>query len=332
MLISGAMLQGRYRIIRPIGGGGQALVYLAEDLNLGGRRAVRELMSYPLATPQEQQEAYDQFQREARILARLNHPNLVWVWDHFHVGGNAYLVMDYIDGQTLQEIMEQTSGFLPEAAVLRWAGQLCDVLDYLHRQHPPVIFRDLKPSNVMLDQNDTIKLIDFGIARTYKVGKKKDTVAMGSENYAPPEQWGKAQTDARSDIYALGATMYHLLTRTPPPLCFMPAPLPPPCSLNARISTGVERIILKAMALNPGQRYQSAQEMKQALFGSPAAPTTTSLRPATVTCPRCGWVNDRDEIYCQRCAHQLSDNRKCPYCNNSVPMKARYCTKCGGKL
>ncbi|MBL7066194.1 MAG: serine/threonine protein kinase [Anaerolineae bacterium] len=283
MLIPGTLLQNRYRIIRQIGGGGQALVYLAEDTNLGSLRAIKELTPDLNASPQEQQAAYDQFEREARILIELNHPNLVWVWDHFRVGGNAYLVMDYIDGQTLQEIMDHSLRFLPEAAVLRWAGQLCDVLDYLHRQPPPIIFRDLKPSNVMLDRSDTVKLIDFGIVRFFQPGKKTDTLKMGTMGYAPPEQYaGKGQTDARSDIYSLGATLHHLLTKRDPtqhpPFSFNTAP---PRSLNPAVSPHVEAAITKALAYDRVHRFQSAQEMKRALMGAPVpTPTVTIPRPA----------------------------------------------------
>ena len=282
MLIPGTVLQGRYRIIRQIGGGGQALVYLAEDTNLGGSRAIKELTPDLNASPQEQQAAYDQFQREAFILAMLSHPNLVQVWGHFHVGDKAYLVMDYIDGLTLQEIMDQSLRFLPEAAVLRWAGQLCDVLDYLHRQRPPVIFRDLKPSNVMLDRSDTVKLIDFGIVRLFQPGKKTDTLRMGTMGYAPPEQYkGKGQTDARSDIYSLGALLHQLLTRRDPtqhpPFSFNTAP---PRSLNPAVSPHVEAAITKALAYDRVHRFQSAQEMKRALRGAPRA------SPSTVTTPR----------------------------------------------
>ena len=283
MLIPGTVIQGRYRIIRQIGGGGQALVYLAEDTNRGGLRAIKELTPDPNASPQEQQAAYDQFQREAYILAMLNHPNLVQVWGHFRVGDNAYLVMDYIDGLTLQEIIDQASGFLPEAAVLRWAGQLCDVLDYLHGQHPPIIFRDLKPSNVMLDRSDTVKLIDFGIARLFKPGKKTDTLRMGTMGYAPPEQYeGQGQTDARSDIYSLGAMLHHLLTKRDPtqypPFSFNTVPSR---SLNPAVSPHVEAAITKALAYDRVHRFQSASEMKRALAGAPApTPTVTIPRPA----------------------------------------------------
>jgi formylglycine-generating enzyme required for sulfatase activity len=281
MLASGTMLQGRYRIIRQIGGGGQALVYLAEDTNRGGLRAIKELIHDPNASPQERQAAYDQFEREAQILFMLNHPNLVQVWGHFRVGDKAYLVMDYIDGQTLQGIVDQTAGFLPEAAVLRWAGQLCDVLDYLHGQRPPVIFRDLKPSNVMLDRSDTVKLIDFGIVRLFKPGKKTDTLRMGTMGYAPPEQYeGKGQTDARSDIYSLGATLHQLLTKRDPtqhtPFSFDTAP---PHSLNPTVSPHVEAAITKALAYDCVHRFQSASEMKQALMGAVRAPTPTATIP-----------------------------------------------------
>ncbi|MDH7487096.1 MAG: bifunctional serine/threonine-protein kinase/formylglycine-generating enzyme family protein [Anaerolineae bacterium] len=286
MLISGMILQHRYRIIRQIGGGGQALVYLAEDTNLGSLRAIKELTPDPAATPQERQAAYDQFQREARILAGLNHPHLARVWDHFREGGNAYLVMDYIDGQTLEKIMEQAAGFLPEAAVLRWAGQLCDVLDYLHRQQPPIIFRDLKPSNVMLDKDDEIKLIDFGIARWFDPAKKTDTLKMGTAGYAPLEQYvGRGQTDARSDIYALGATLYHLLTGHEPEVAparvlpGQPDALRPARAHNPRISLASEAALTKATAVDPAQRFQSAPEMKRALLERAQPRRGQGLRP-----------------------------------------------------
>ena len=283
MLIPGTVLQGRYRIIRQIGGGGQALVYLAEDTNLGDLRAIKELTPDANASPQEQQAAYDQFEREARILIELNHPHLVYVWEHSRVGDNAYLVMDYIDGQTLQEIMEQSLRFLPEAAVLRWAGQLCDVLDYLHRQQPPIIFRDLKPSNVMLDRSDTVKLIDFGIVRLFQPGKKTDTLKMGTMGYAPPEQYaGKGQTDTRSDVYSLGATLHQLFTKRDPtqhpPFSFDTAP---PRSLNPAISPHVEAAITKALAYDRVHRFQSVREMKRALMGAPA-PTSKVTIPRPV--------------------------------------------------
>ena len=292
MLIPGTVLQSRYRIIRQIGGGGQALVYLAEDTNLGDLRAIKELTHDPNASPQDRQAAYDQFQREARVLARLNHPNLARVWDHFRVGDNAYLIMDYVDGQTLEEIVDQTSGFLPEAAVQRWAGQLCDVLDYLHGQRPPVIFRDLKPANVMLDRSDTVKLIDFGIVRFFKPGKKTDTLRMGTMGYAPPEQYeGQGQTDARSDIYSLGALLHHLLTKRDPtqhpPFSF---PSAPPRSLNPAVSPHVEAAVTKALAYDRVQRFQSASEMKRALTGAVRAPTPTTTIPPPAARP---WIELR---------------------------------------
>jgi len=190
--------------------------------------------------------------------------------------------------------------------VLDWMIPVCQVLDYLHQQQPPIIFRDLKPSNIMLSDAGVIKLIDFGIARTYKVGKKKDTVAMGSENYAPPEQWGKGQTDARSDIYALGATMYHLLTGTPPLPWFTPTPLPPPCSLNPAISPDTEQVILTAMTAAQPNRYQTAREMEAAL--------TSCLASLGI---------DRDGT---------RGLTTCPSCNHSNRQEARFCGYCGAHL
>ena len=296
----GVMLQNRYRVIRQLGGGGQALVFLVDDLNLGVVRAVKELLPDPAATQQERLAAYDQFRVEARILADLNHPNLARVWDHFRVGDTAYLVMDFVNGQTLEEILAGSQGFVPEAAVLRWAGQLCDVLDYLHRQKPPIIFRDLKPSNVMLDRDDTIKLIDFGIARYFKAGQAMDTVNMGTPGYAPLEQHGGGQTDARSDVYALGATLYHLLTGHEPvsaPARVIPGqpdPLRPARVYNSGITPSTEAVLARALAVDSSQRFQHALEMKGALFGAPKAPArspvVTVRQPAVKQRKASPWV------------------------------------------
>ena len=305
------ILQSKYRVLRVIGGGGMAFVYQVEEIRppTGQIWALKEFRPTS-GTPEEQAEARRQFRQEAEILARLDHPNLPKVVDHFDVSDRSYLVMEFIEGQSLEKCLETTGRALPEKRVLDWMIPVCQVLDYLHQQQPPIIFRDLKPSNIMLSNAGVIKLIDFGIARTYKAGKKKDTVAMGSENYAPPEQWGREQTDTRSDTYALGATMYHLLTGTPPPLAFLPGPLPPPCRLNPAISQDTEQAILQAMAKARPNRYQTAKEMETALAnclaslgvhqGVTGEPTTT-VKP----CPSCSHSNRQEARFCGHCGAHL---------------------------
>ena len=203
----------RYRILKLLGQGGMGAVYLAEDLRFGDApRAVKELSQQSLSL-QEARETAQAFKREADLLARLIHPNLPRIYDHFDEQGRWYLTMDYIAGETL----ERRLGKLPDrtmvpADVLKIALQLCDTLHYLHSQQPPIIFRDLKPANIMLTTDDHVYLIDFGIARLFKPGQATDTVALGSPGYAAPEQYGRAQTTASADIYSLGATLYQLLS------------------------------------------------------------------------------------------------------------------------
>lgn len=276
MLAVGMVLQNRYRIVGVLGMGGMGAVYLAQDMRLANMKvAVKEMTPDPSASHAEQVQAQQQFQQEASILASLDHRNLPRVSDYFTEAGKHYLVMDYIDGETLEEILNRTSGFLPESQVLDWAEQLCNVLGYLHSRQPPVIFRDLKPGNIMVDRSGVVKLIDFGIARHFKPGKRTDTLKMGTMGYAPPEQYaGHGQTDVRSDIFSLGATLHHLLTqRDPtqhPPFTFDTAP---PRSLNPAVSPHVEAAIMKALAQDRAHRFQSAAEMKQVLTSGAPAPS-----------------------------------------------------------
>jgi serine/threonine protein kinase, bacterial len=271
MLSASSLLAGRYLIVQKVGRGGMGAVYKATDTRLGHKIvAVKELSESGLTNPADKQQAHEAFEQEARILGLLNHPNLPRVSDHFSDGGRQYLVMDYIDGKTLEDLIEATSDPLDVKRVTDWAGQLCDVLDYLHNQKPPIVFRDLKPGNIMLDRDGRIKLIDFGIARLFKAGKTTDTTSFGTAGYAPPEQYGKGQTDARSDIYALGATLHHLLTGRDPgnsPFTFAPVR-----SLNSRVPEAIESAIMKAVEQDPTRRWQSARQMKQALTAPPPAP------------------------------------------------------------
>lgn len=211
------VLRQRYRIMNLVGKGGFGAVYKAADLQLGDRTVAVKEMSQSNLKPNEIVEAVNSFKREALMLAGLMHQNLPRIYDHFSEGGRWYLVMDFIEGDTLEEYLNNTAGNLfPLEEVLEIGIQLCSVLDYLHTRQPPIIFRDLKPSNSMLTPDHHLYLIDFGIARHFKLGQVKDTVAFGSPGYAAPEQYGKAQTTPRSDIYSLGATLHQLLSGNDP--------------------------------------------------------------------------------------------------------------------
>jgi serine/threonine-protein kinase len=290
LLTPNVQIGARYLVIRKLGQGGMGAVYLVSDQRLAGKQyALKEMSDQAIADPAERQAALDAFQQEAALLAALNHANLPQVTDYFTEGGNQYLVMEYVQGQTLEKKLELALAPLSEPTVRRYAEQLCDVLVYLHGQRPPIIFRDLKPANIMVLPGDKqIKLIDFGIARHFKPGKSKDTQAMGTPGYAAPEQYGKGQSDARTDIYAFGATLHHAITGRDPSA--EPFKFPPVRSYNAIASASFEQIVGRAVMLDPGDRWQSARELQNALFGqaggasslASAAPTLVSTLPATM--------------------------------------------------
>ncbi|MFQ6100346.1 MAG: serine/threonine protein kinase [Anaerolineae bacterium] len=265
MLEQNAMLQDRYRIVRVLGGGGMGQVYLAHDTRLADKPcAVKELIPDPHATPEEAEQAAAQFHHEAAILAHLSHPNLPDVSDYFEERGHFYLVMDFIEGETPAEQLSRSPGGLPQEMVVKWAIQLCDVLEYLHSQTPPVIFRDMKPANVMITPEGEVKLIDFGVARLFDPSKRTDTLKMGTAGYAPPEQYaGQGQTTPRSDVYALGATLYELLTGDDPTA--HPFVFTPPRKLNPGISPSLSNAIMRAVSLDPDDRFPSVRAMKETL-------------------------------------------------------------------
>ncbi len=272
-LVSGNLLESRYRIVGVIGKGGFGAVYKAMDERFQAKRAVAiKEMSDAQLSPSEKAQALQDFRNEANLLVQLKHPNLPNVSDVFEEDGKAYLVMEFIEGKTLAKVQEEQNTPLDERLVLGWALQLCAVLHYLHAQPQPIIFRDMKPTNVMLTANGEIKLIDFGIARIFKVAAHKDTVLLGSQGYAPLEQYGHGQSDARSDIYALGATLYVLLTRKVPVASFSrrvnSTLFSAPRQLNPHISPTVEAVILKAMAEEPRDRYQTAAAMYRAIVAT----------------------------------------------------------------
>lgn len=287
--------------------------------------------------PDTQAHARLLFEQEAAILRGLDHPNLPEVIDFFEEQGRAYLVMEFIWGESLEKRLEQTRSPLMEREVLQWAVQICDVLDYLHSRQPPVIFRDMKPSNVMVNSAGVVKLIDFGIARTYKEDKLQDTIALGSENYAAPEQWGQAQTDARSDIYGLGATIYHLLANMPPSPAFLPSEPTPLDQFNGALASATVAIVRKAMARDRADRYQSAGEMRAHLIASlpgyvspvRAAPAG-SPQAAMGAAPRVGAQTQiRAPRTAARAVHLV---RACPRCKHHNELTSRFCIRCGYAL
>lgn len=276
-LPSQTMLRKQYLILRTIGRGGMAAVYQASDTKSNRVVAIKE-MSQDSLTPEEQREAIESFESEAALLQKLKQANLPHVYTYFSEQNRHYLVMDYIDGETLEQKLVAAKGPLREADVLRWAKQLCAALAYLHAQKPPIIFRDLKPANVMVTKKGEVKLIDFGIARHFKRGQTKDTQALGTPGYAPPEQYGNSQTDERADIYALGATLYHLLTNYD--VGRTPFALPPLRSRNSAISERTASAIEKATRLDRNDRYPTIGEFAQALGVGAKATAYTAPQPA----------------------------------------------------
>jgi eukaryotic-like serine/threonine-protein kinase len=258
------LLKERYRIMAQIGKGGMGIVYKAEDTLFDDHLvAVKELSQSGLNV-QEMVEATNAFKREAHLLAGLNHPNLPKIHDYFADAGRWYLVMDYIEGETLETYLTKAnSGYLPVQEALDIGIQLCTVLDYLHTHQPPIIFRDLKPGNVIRTPDGRLYLIDFGIARHFNPGQAKDTMALGSLGYAAPEQYGKAQTTPRSDIFSLGAVLYQLLSGADPALAFVTYA---PIDLHGQpIPAVLETLLMQMLEKDASKRPASMAAVKQEL-------------------------------------------------------------------
>jgi serine/threonine protein kinase len=283
------VLRGRYRVIAPVGQGGMGAVYQAEDLRLEGRVcAIKEICGDPEAPPEIMEQSREQFRREAVTLARLDHPNLPKVSDAFTEGERDYLVMDFVAGPDLRQVMEEKrrdGRFIDERTVIGWAGQLCDALEYLHSQAPPVLHRDIKPANIKLTPGGLVKLVDFGLVKLLAPDDSRTITILqgrGTLAYTPLEQYGgeSGHTDVRSDVYALGATLYHLLTNRPPADAkqrfLSPAVLVPPKEINPRVSLRTERALLAAVAMHPDERPASAAVFCQALRGRSLSPSTAA--------------------------------------------------------
>ena len=260
MLENGTIVDGKYKILDKIGQGGMSVVYLAMNEKVNKQWAIKEV----------RKDVTDNFEvvrqgliTETNLLKKLKHPNLPSIIDIIDTDETFLIVMDFIEGVTLSVYLED-NGPQPQEKVIGWASQLCDVLSYLHSRENPIIFRDIKPGNVMLKPNGDIVLIDFGIAREYKNQNSTDTVYLGTQGYAAPEQFGgHGQTDARTDIYCLGATMYHLLTGHNP--SEPPYEMYPIRHWNESLSSGLEDIILKCKQKNPDDRFQNCEELQYEL-------------------------------------------------------------------
>jgi len=263
LLKSGTVLDCRYEIKRLIKSGGMGAIYEVLDNRFEQKSCALKEMLHNYPDPAEQKYFIDSFKKEAHILNKLKHPNLPSVTDYFVEKGRYYLVMDYIEGRDLVSVMKDyPEGKVPEYSVIKWTKEILEALDYLHGQSPPIIYRDLKPGNVMLRTSDEkIFLVDFGIARTVNPESNTLKTTVGTPAFAPPELY-EGKTEPRSDIYSLGATMHCLLSGVIPPGPYAFKPLR---SLNPAVSPAVEAIIMKTLAMSPGDRYKNIQEMKEAL-------------------------------------------------------------------
>lgn len=278
-LNSGEVLRGRYKIRQRIGQGGIGSIYLAEDQRLEGRLCAIKEVEHDRALPAKIfEEAREQFMREATVLARLDHPNLPKVSDFFSRKKRDYLVMDYVPGEDLRDLMldaRRRKTFLREDVVLGWANQIANALTYLHRQDPPIIHRDIKPSNLKLTPSGLVKLVDFGLVKVLVPDEMTITVIQGQGTilYTPLEQYGSdgVHTDVRSDVYSLGATLYHLLTNEAPADArkrfLKPDSLLPPREINSSISKRTQRGIRWAMSLHPDERPDSVEDFRLFLLG-----------------------------------------------------------------
>jgi serine/threonine protein kinase/tetratricopeptide (TPR) repeat protein len=341
----GTILDGKFKIVQVLGEGGMGTVYKVEQVGKPGYfRAVKELLINPNTTEEERKAAIERFDKEIDLLFNLKHPRIPSLILSFQERGNYYFVMEFVPGRTLEKLLEDSRGPLDEEQVIKWMMQVCEALSYIHSRTPPIVLRDLKPGNIMVAPDGNVQLIDFGIARRFDPNKRTNTENLGTISYASPEHLGSitapgqkrsaqnpgklVQTDARSDIYSLGATMYHLLTNQEPE----PIQTPPSGSILAknprlrtvqvgtRVVCPVEQVIIKAMQQEPANRFQSADAMRMALqhcLPNSAAPATiqipaispnaTIVVPADeVICPKCGLRNRPGAKFCKRDGQPLT--------------------------
>ncbi|MGD0806580.1 MAG: serine/threonine-protein kinase [Anaerolineales bacterium] len=293
-LVVGTTLENRYLVIRVVGSGGMSWVYQARDMRFPSvtrLAAVKEMLN---SSKDEavRQTAVQSFEREANLLATLNHPAIPRVYDYFTIGERSFLVMEFVNGKDLEAILTESNDFLPTTMVAHWGVELCHVIHYLHHHQPPVIFRDIKPSNIMSDEHENIRLVDFGIAKLFEPDRKGTMI--GTEGYSPPEQY-RGEAGPLSDVYALGATLHHLLSRRDPriepPFSWHDRPLR---QINPSVPEGLDQAVMKALAYEPEQRFPDMKTFQAVLAqfteggqpivvsGAPVAPAVAAaVAPAT---------------------------------------------------
>ncbi|MEQ8169499.1 MAG: serine/threonine-protein kinase [Candidatus Eremiobacterota bacterium] len=331
LLKADTILKDRYVIVKVLGRGGWGVVYLARDLRLNSKFwAVKEMFALcsdgrggfclnesPIpersADEDEQfeKEVLEQFKTEAEILSSLEHPYLTRVLDWFYENNRYYFVMDYVEGKTFFQLVKESKGFLHEADVIDWALQVCDVLFYIHSRNPPVIFRDLTPANIMVNKENKIKLIDFGLAKLYNAFKAtRAIIKTGSPGFCPPEQYGFGPTDGRSDIYSFGATLYYLITsKIPKESIYIynnSSELVPPVEINPSISKELQRIILRAMNVESSNRYGHVEEMKQDLI---YLKENLWAKHKVISCSACSEKNSLEVNNCTGCKKILDEEK-----------------------
>src|SRR5712691_11940491 len=336
----GTILDGKFKIVQVLGEGGMGTVYKVEQVGMPSYvYAVKELLINPSTSEEDRKAAIERFNKEIALLRGLKHQHIPSLMLPFQERGNYYFVMEFVPGRSLEKMLEDNNRPLDEEQVIKWMIQVCDALSYIHSRTPPIILRDLKPGNIMVTPSGEVQLIDFGIARRFDPNKRTNTENLGTISYASPEHLGSltspgqrrspqnpgklVQTDARSDIYSLGATMYHLLTNYEPDPIQTPAtgsvlaknPRLRTVRVNNTMVCPVEQVIIKAMQQIPAQRFQSAEAMRTALqhclpnYAPPstvqipavASPNATILVPASgLICPKCGFQNRPGAKFCKR--------------------------------
>ncbi len=314
-LEAGTLLNGRYQIVKRVGGGGMGNVYMARDKRLADAlRAVKEMVEM-FSDESQRKKAVEDFERESQLLANLEHPSIPTIYDYFVADGRYYLVMKFIGGGDLAgRLRASPTGYIDERTVTEWAIQICDVLHFIHSQRPPIIYRDLKPANLMIDdKTNRVMLVDFGIAR-FVAPTQKGVTAIGTMGYAPPELFS-GKVEPRSDIYSLGATIFHLLTGSDPQdnplLIFDFNKYPRPRQINSAISSRMEEIICKAVEHKPEKRFASALDMKHAFEEhlrmlehsgkETRGSVSTPLPNEQVFCGNCGQRIAAEDLFCAHC-------------------------------
>ena len=256
MLEVGSLVDGKYKILNKVGQGGMSVVYLAMNERANKQWAVKEVRKDGVLDFESVKQG---LVAETDILKKLSHKHLPSIIDVIDTDDSFIIIMDCVQGNSLDKALKEF-GAQPQEDVIEWSKQLCDVLGYLHTREPAIIYRDMKPANVMLKPDGSVSLIDFGTAREHKASKVEDTTCLGTRGYAAPEQYGgMGQTDARTDIYCLGATIYHLVTGMNP--SEPPYEIRPITQIDPSLSSGLEKIILKCTQNNPADRYQSCAEL-----------------------------------------------------------------------